>query len=148
MTLPNKHINFNRTKKHPVDWSCLAQTDWEINNQVQILSKDGISDTLNYSKCNYTAQFECHLGNFPVCAVQQCQQTRQIIVLLINIRSILIPETLHSAPHRHQQKVSAAHVCRVTFKYLPQPLRSNIRSFGSLGQFLEIPPFVRPIIAQ
>ena len=32
-------------------------------------------------------------------------------------------------------------------KNLPQPLKSHIRSFGTLGQLLEIPPFVRPIIA-
>ena len=34
-----------------------------------------------------------------------------------------------------------AHVCRVTFKHLPQPLRSHIQSFGTLGQLLKIPPF-------
>jgi hypothetical protein len=28
----------------------------------------------------------------------------------------------------------------VTFKHLPQPLRSHIRSFGTLGQLLKIPP--------
>ena len=28
----------------------------------------------------------------------------------------------------------------------PQPLRSHIQSFGTLGQLLEIPPFVRPNI--
>ena len=32
------------------------------------------------------------------------------------------------------------HVCRVTFKHLPQPLRSHIQSFGTLGQLLKIPP--------
>ena len=35
---------------------------------------------------------------------------------------------------------SDACVCRVTFKHLPQPLRSHIRSFGTLGQLLKIPP--------
>jgi hypothetical protein len=39
------------------------------------------------------------------------------------------------------------HVCRVTFKHLPEPLGSYIWSFGTLGQLLEIPPFFRPIIA-
>jgi hypothetical protein len=34
-----------------------------------------------------------------------------------------------------------------TFKHLLQPLRSHTRSFGTLWQLLEIPPFVRPIIA-
>ena len=34
-----------------------------------------------------------------------------------------------------------ARVCKVIFKYLPQPLRSHIWSFGTLGQLLKIPPF-------
>ena len=38
-------------------------------------------------------------------------------------------------------------VCWVTFKHLPEPLRSLIRSFRTLGQLLKIPPFVRPFIA-
>ena len=45
------------------------------------------------------------------------------------------------SPHRHEQKFSGAHVRRVTFKHLPQPLRSYIRSFGTLGQLFKIPPF-------
>ena len=44
-------------------------------------------------------------------------------------------------------KFVGACVCRVTFKHLLQPLRSHTRSFGTLGQLLEIPPFVRPSIA-
>ena len=36
--------------------------------------------------------------------------------------------TVRSAPHRHKRKFSGAHV---TFKHLPQPLRSH---FGTLGQ--------------
>ena len=35
-------------------------------------------------------------------------------------------ETLRSAPHRRERKFSGARVCRVTFKHLPQPLRSYI----------------------
>ena len=35
-------------------------------------------------------------------------------------------ETLCSAPHRRERKFSGARVCRVTFKHLPQPLRSHI----------------------
>ena len=31
-------------------------------------------------------------------------------------------ETLRSAPHRRTRKFSAAPVCRITFKYLPQLL--------------------------
>jgi hypothetical protein len=37
-------------------------------------------------------------------------------------------------PHRHEWKFSGARVCRVTFKHLPQPLRSHILSFETLGQ--------------
>ena len=44
-------------------------------------------------------------------------------------------------PHRHKRKFSGARVCRVTFKHFPQPLRSHILSFGTLGQLLKIPPF-------
>ena len=32
---------------------------------------------------------------------------------------------------------SATCVCRVTFKHLPQPLRSHIRSFGTIKQLLK-----------
>ena len=49
--------------------------------------------------------------------------------------------TLRSAPHWHQRKFFGAHVCRVTLKHVLQPLRSHIRSFGTLGQLLKIPPF-------
>ena len=41
---------------------------------------------------------------------------------------------VRSSPHQHERKLSGARVCRVTFKHLPQPLRSHIRSFGTLGQ--------------
>ena len=34
--------------------------------------------------------------------------------------------TVRSYPHQHERKFSGAHVCRVTFKHLPQPLRSHI----------------------
>ena len=46
-------------------------------------------------------------------------------------------KTLRSAPHRRERKFSGARVCRVTFKHLPQPLKSHIRSFGTLGQILK-----------
>ena len=49
--------------------------------------------------------------------------------------------TVRSSPHRHERKFSGARVCRVTFKHLPQPLRSHIRSFGTIGQLFKIPPF-------
>ena len=54
---------------------------------------------------------------------------------------------LGSAPHQHERKFVGAHVCKVTFKHLLQPLRCLIRSFGTLGQLLKIHPFVRHNIA-
>ena len=51
--------------------------------------------------------------------------------------------TLRSAPYRDERKFSDAHVCSVTFKHLPQPLRIHIRSFRTLGQILKIPPLSR-----
>jgi hypothetical protein len=44
-------------------------------------------------------------------------------------------------PGLRTRKFSGTGVCRVTFKHLPQPLRCYIRSFGTLGQLLKIPPF-------
>jgi hypothetical protein len=41
----------------------------------------------------------------------------------------------------HKRKFSGTRVCRVTFKHLPQPLQSHIRSFGTIGQLFKIPPF-------
>jgi hypothetical protein len=49
--------------------------------------------------------------------------------------------TVRSSPHQLERKFSGAHVCRVTFKHLPQPLQSHILSFGTFGQFFKIPPF-------
>ena len=43
-------------------------------------------------------------------------------------------------------KFFATQVCKVTFKHLPQPLRSHTRRFGTLGQLLTISPFVWPNI--
>ena len=48
--------------------------------------------------------------------------------------------TVRSSPHQQERKFSGARVCRVTFKHLPQPLRSHTQSFGTLGQLLKIPP--------
>jgi hypothetical protein len=49
--------------------------------------------------------------------------------------------TVRSSPHQHERKFSGTHVCKVTFKHLPQPLRSQILSFGILGQLIKITPF-------
>ena len=49
--------------------------------------------------------------------------------------------TVRSSPHRHERKLSGTRVCRVTFKHLPQPLKSNIRSFGTLGRILKFSIF-------
>ena len=43
-----------------------------------------------------------------------------------------------SAPHRHDCKFSSARVCKVTFKHLPQPLRTHIQSYGTLRQLLNV----------
>ena len=53
---------------------------------------------------------------------------------------VLAPRSAHARP-------SAQSPIKVTFKHLPQPLRSHIQSFGTLGQLLKIPPFVRTNIA-
>ena len=44
-------------------------------------------------------------------------------------------------PARHERKFFGACVWKVTLKHLPQPLRSHIRSFGTLGQLFKISPF-------
>ena len=38
------------------------------------------------------------------------------------------------SPPRHQRNFSGTRVCRVAFKHLPQPLRSRIQRFRTLGQ--------------
>ena len=53
---------------------------------------------------------------------------------------------VRSSPHRHERKFSGARVCRVTFKHLPQPLRSHILSLEPLDKFSKYPLF-RPKIA-
>jgi hypothetical protein len=50
---------------------------------------------------------------------------------------IVAPGSAHGRPsarppNQHEQKFSSAHVCRVTFKHLTQPLRTHIQSFGTL----------------
>ena len=49
--------------------------------------------------------------------------------------------TVRSSPNRHERKFSSIHICRVTFKHLPQPLWSYILSFETLWQLFKIPPF-------
>ena len=49
--------------------------------------------------------------------------------------------TVRLSPHQNERKFPGARVCRVTCKHLPQPLRSHILSFGTLGQIFKIPPF-------
>jgi hypothetical protein len=56
---------------------------------------------------------------------------------------VLAPRSAHARPSAWPPSTlprgnfSGAHVCRVAFKRLPQPLRSHIRSFGILGQLLK-----------
>jgi hypothetical protein len=49
-------------------------------------------------------------------------------------RSLLDPPL---GPHQHERITFATSVSKVTFNHLPQPLRSHIRSFGTLGQLLK-----------
>ena len=63
-----------------------------------------------------------------------------------HILGVLAPGSVHARPSARPPintigNFSGTHVCRVTFKHLPQPLRSHIRSFGTIGQLLKIPPF-------
>ena len=44
-------------------------------------------------------------------------------------------------PPSHQRNLFGTNVCKVTFKNLPQPLRSHTQNFRTLGQFMEIPLF-------
>ena len=48
-----------------------------------------------------------------------------------------VRKTIPMVYAKKEIKFSGQRVCRVTFKHLPQPLRSNIQSFGTLGQILK-----------
>ena len=48
-------------------------------------------------------------------------------------------ETLRLSPHHRELTFFGEHVCRVKYKYTPQPLRSHIKSFGTLKQLLKYP---------
>ena len=43
--------------------------------------------------------------------------------------------TLRSAPHQREQNFFGAHICRVAYNYFPQPQKSHIQSFRTLGKF-------------
>jgi hypothetical protein len=51
---------------------------------------------------------------------------------------------LAPSPHRHQRIFFSVHIFKVTFKKHHQSLRSHTQGFGTLGQHLNFPPFVRP----
>ena len=38
-------------------------------------------------------------------------------------------------PHQHEWILSTTHVCRITFKHLPQLLRTHIQSFRKFQKF-------------
>ena len=44
-------------------------------------------------------------------------------------------QTLWSAPHRHEQSISSAPICRLTFKHLP------MQNVGTLKHFLNLTPY-------
>ena len=55
---------------------------------------------------------------------------------------VLAPGSAHARPSAQlpidtSGNFPAHSVCRVTFKHLPQLLRSHIESFGTLGQLLK-----------
>ena len=63
----------------------------------------------------------------------------------LTLMGVLAPGFSHArglgpVPHQHEQKNVSTCVCKVTFKHLPQPLRSHIQSFRTIGQFFKIPP--------
>jgi hypothetical protein len=43
-----------------------------------------------------------------------------------------------SSPHRQERKFPRTHICKVTFKHLPQAFRSHVQT---IGQLYKIPPF-------
>ena len=51
-------------------------------------------------------------------------------------------KTLCSALHQRERKCFGAHVCTVDSKHLPQPIKSHIQSFRTLGKFSN--PLVHP----
>ena len=70
----------------------------------------------------------------------------QLVILDLNekripLGGVLAHLTVRSSPHRHKQKFSGAHVCRVIIKHLPQPLLSHILNFGTIGQLFKITTF-------
>ena len=56
---------------------------------------------------------------------------------------VLVAASAHARPSAHSPIDTSG---KVAFKHLPQPLRSHIRSFGTLGQLLKIPPLSTPCI--
>ena len=53
---------------------------------------------------------------------------------------VLAPGSVHARPSARPPIDTS-----VTFKHLPQPLRSHIRSFGTLGKYLKLPPLTPQI---
>jgi hypothetical protein len=55
-----------------------------------------------------------------------------------------LPDNFVSRRWGSSRKFAGVRVCRVTFKQLPQPLKSHILSFGNLGQLFKLPLFSAP----
>ena len=70
--------------------------------------------------------------------------TREKNAFSAHAEGVLAPRlcTLEGSTHPPSTRAESfgAHVCKVTFKHLPQLLRSNIQSFGTLGQRGSPPP--------
>ena len=54
-----------------------------------------------------------------------------------NVKEISVLANVGLVPLLRTFDGSDKHVRKITFKHLPQPLRSHIRSFGTLGQLLK-----------
>ena len=54
---------------------------------------------------------------------------------------VLAPRSAQAGPSARLPIQTSGNYLQVTFKHLPQPLRSHIRSYRTLGQLLKIPPF-------
>jgi hypothetical protein len=86
------------------------------------------------------------LARLPVPFINKYSYRVQKIIMKRNLNSahadggprsrVCARETLCSTPHRRERKFSGAPICRVTFKHLPQLLRTRIQRVRTLRQLL------------
>ena len=78
--------------------------------------------------------------HFAICESHSFLKSTNIRKFQFTQMGVLAPRSAHARPyafHQHERKFFGAHICKVTFKHLPKPIRSHIRSFGTLGQLLK-----------